>query len=1336
MNRKTPASARRRSTNRRLPYWEIGILFLFALCLLYFLTFRQYRLAERDRVRLLDGFASRVEATVESLAELFAGPARSGQDPKKYLEHVRTLFPLDDEAPGAADPRSYPILLRPTQGRVYLSYRRPDDKPDSKRDAPRRYSRFVELEEEFPADQIPRPFDAVFLADGSGDVFYSLGQPELRATNLASLMAGTQSLPDVLVKALERALPTPSEAGAESGDAVNTDIHDAVIGGVVYRAFFQPITIRLPQLPSRLTPEPQHWIVCGLVQRDRLLASSYTSSPTLLLGLLSVLPAALVLWPFIKLVFISNRQRFTKLNVVALASSTILGLSVATHITFSYDYLTERLRQVDRELRGESSRIESDLRSAIEAVWENLEEYENDPAAEIADGIYHALFTVNEAGCQVHKRYREFGTSGVEPVDLRDKPENDNLNDCARVVGDSIPLLDVHDRPYFRCVQDPNRDGCLHRRFEIAGQEVAAQAVLSRFSGQSELIVARKRQDGTVIAVSTQMAELSNADERDEDTEVGFALLGRDGHVQIHSQRERNVLENFFKATDNNNDLAALVKNEQPGWLRINYWGEPHRMFLRPIAGTPWTLVTFRDLRDLRQSVFLTTHQYLNLFLLGFTANCILGGIVLIAVGARRRSELLGNWWPREEFRAVYLATTIIPVLVVVVFCLLLASESSGAIVLASTAIPLLSVFAFLYAILPHRAELDRDRTTDADGQRLDGQSGMNALRLWLDQQAGRYWDIASLALVLALLTLLILFLAGPGSWIFRLSFGAALAPALLLSLFAVLYRHRFQPGQRRLAFRLALSALLFVAAVLPTIGIEFLVLHRSMDRMEAQGSRDLALPTQSPDRVSDGAANDGPRARRSRSFLDAVLDARAVSLNDIVERPSALDIERFAFEQGGGRRLVLWWTGFAGLVLLPVGLGWFLSEKLFLASLAQSGQNSVGGHGTLQGVVEGAMVRVDKDKNGEEEERRLILLLTRIPRLAVEYLKAEHSSQILEFRDIASGNYSPPAESAGARTPVIVAGFFPRTADDARAHQEVKQFEEFLKSYRSQSIIILSQRDPRGLMSGALGSGLDNRIKQEWEGLLARFTFQQARDAGDPADEYRATIEEAIQERPGVSPGQHVQDLTDAICAECGYTRRLQQIGLRLARQLNPLHFTTEELTSQVALLARSYYRSIWEGCNKDEKVVLIRLAEDGFTSPENFDHLVELLQKGLVRRDPALRVMNESFGQFASRSVNQAELQLWEDEAGLSAWTIAKWLLPLPILLLGGFLFQTQREAFSNVMGLTVFIGSVAPILLNFYDMFREQANRSAALRQEPRAFQVSTAVKSGGGGNASGV
>ena len=84
----------------------------------------------------------------------------------------------------------------------------------------------------------------------------------------------------------------------------------------------------------------------------------------------------------------------------------------------------------------------------------------------------------------------------------------------------------------------------------------------------------------------------------------------------------------------------------------------------------------------------------------------------------------------------------------------------------------------------------------------------------------------------------------------------------------------------------------------------------------------------------------------------------------------------------------------------------------------------------------------------------------------------------------------------------------------------------------------------------------------------------------------------------------------------------------------------------------------------------------------------LRSLLARGLIRFDPSLSLMNDSFRQFV-RGMGQAEglPQLLEREAG-SPWQTLRWVLLSVVLCVSVLLFFTQRNLFENI---TVFLGAI---------------------------------------------
>lgn len=166
---------------------------------------------------------------------------------------------------------------------------------------------------------------------------------------------------------------------------------------------------------------------------------------------------------------------------------------------------------------------------------------------------------------------------------------------------------------------------------------------------------------------------------------------------------------------------------------------------------------------------------------------------------------------------------------------------------------------------------------------------------------------------------------------------------------------------------------------------------------------------------------------------------------------------------------------------------------------------------------------------------------------------------------------------------------------------------------------------------------------------------------------------------------------------------------GLQVERRRRRTHgllqlITRDYVVAKVGAEARLHYRYLWSRCTDDEKLVLVQLEKDGLVNPKYFGWVMDLMNRGLVMRDPRLRLINESFGRFVHQEVQRSQILEWQEQEGPSAWSVLKWLLPAPLVLVAVFLFVTQRDALSNVTGVVVALVSLAPILINLYGQFQQ--------------------------------
>ncbi|MDB5286073.1 MAG: hypothetical protein JWR05_1022, partial [Mucilaginibacter sp.] len=76
----------------------------------------------------------------------------------------------------------------------------------------------------------------------------------------------------------------------------------------------------------------------------------------------------------------------------------------------------------------------------------------------------------------------------------------------------------------------------------------------------------------------------------------GFCIIDREGNVQIHSYRNRNLRENLFDKMEDPREIKeAVAANQERGFNEVNFYGKQHLLRIKPVSDQPFSLVTFYD---------------------------------------------------------------------------------------------------------------------------------------------------------------------------------------------------------------------------------------------------------------------------------------------------------------------------------------------------------------------------------------------------------------------------------------------------------------------------------------------------------------------------------------------------------------------------------------------------------------------------------------------------------------------------------------------------------------------------------------------------------------------
>lgn len=118
----------------------------------------------------------------------------------------------------------------------------------------------------------------------------------------------------------------------------------------------------------------------------------------------------------------------------------------------------------------------------------------------------------------------------------------------------------------------------------------------------------------------------------------------------------------------------------------------------------------------------------------------------------------------------------------------------------------------------------------------------------------------------------------------------------------------------------------------------------------------------------------------------------------------------------------------------------------------------------------------------------------------------------------------------------------------------------------------------------------------------------------------------------------------------------------------------TCRSVVDRILTLATPLYERLWRDLHTDEQLLLHQMAQERFANPRQTDAVRHLLRRGLLQRDPVLRIMNRSFALFVQTKIPAARVRALEAD-GLSWRKLRGAMLTalIPLLL---FLSFTQRD------------------------------------------------------------
>jgi hypothetical protein len=1154
-----------------------------------------------------------------------------------------------------------------------------------------------------------RLFDEVLVAEQeTGRVIFEHGPPNLTIVSLDTLENGKGE-----------------KLGLKLADQ-SSSLTDVVLGGDNYKLFLQPVRLTLDSSEDD-KDQGVRWVVCGLTRSDHLRDETYAVSYTVLIIFVFAVLLAALSWPLLKLKLMGPKDRLRRADLGLTFVCAMMGTALLTFLLLDQGMYISLEKVLDGQLKQLSTDIRRNFREEIGSALAQLSSLNN--AILALDDKESPGFNWNteaakpasapgaKAGAAPTSWFPKRVDLLVDTIDWKtaqypyfnsvtwtDPADPKGLQKIKWTTApDTTAFIEVSSRPYFTNV----RDGHLWKLTDSdGGFDYFLELVNSKNTGENVAVVStRAPVSSWVSSMDTRLLSLMGVV---LPTGYGYAVIDGGGSVLFHSDEVNNLNEQFFQECDNDRLLRAAVSARTKELINANYLGKGHRLFVSPINNTPWVLVVFRD-KQMARTINLELLTQSLIFYLVFTLAALAVVSVIYLPGRGERMRWL---WPEERRAAQYKLLTAVNAVVAAVFFIVLKVGGESVLVICCFVLPLLAVV--IGALI-----LNKRPTAGHDDSGVLGRSTIFSYRTGYTIALAGYLALLSILPTLGFFRVARDFELNLSVKHGQVSIARALerrAQRVATQYASVKIGNRNKRKDKR-AF---LEARLERPSGQSTLDVYdsffFKTTRTALDAdwstvaLDRLNNVDWALMQLRPlynqscvesQELSRGASADGlwrwgkDQDGQIRLRKDKDGRGREISVALASNSPAVSDISVARLS---------WFAALVILLALVYLLVRFVARHFFLldqappqAILASQPNLSL----TSNRVVLQPPMAVSDDVWDSKHFHRIDL------------------SKVDSLQDWAIARKS----GESAQLPIVLEHFEHRMDEPAVNCEKLQAIEQFMSVGRR--VIIVSTVDPLRFsltsdsdasQASSDGRGSDTSGKSNgpaeknpgagiqptgepgqgevsaqtrWWSALGTFVTVYARD--NASAEFVINNQGLLDMLKTNQPWRYLETIGNEVVANA---------PLRAAKAND--RAATEERINLVVDQARAYHHALWATCSQDERCALIHLALDGMITSKNRD-LRQLMKRGLVVRDPAVRLMDESFRRFVISASTGEDIDAWR-RAGGSTWQLIKTPLLLVLLGVALFLFVTQKELYDSTISFVSAITAGIAILFRLLGMFQK--------------------------------
>ncbi|HTE26616.1 PDC sensor domain-containing protein [Flavitalea sp.] len=222
--------------------------------------------------------------------------------------------------------------------------------------------------------------------------------------------------------------------------------------------------------------------------------------------------------------------------------------------------------------------------------------------------------------------------------------------------------ININDRDYFKAVAENKMF------YDSSGQKYHFTDISSWISNSNFAVISMpvkiqvKHKDTARIIMVSGGTRLKSLFSPILPLGYSFCIVDATGKVFFHKEVIRNLNENFLQECSNRELIQPILTLRTPDFFDARYAGSNYRFFCKPISGTSYSLLTFRDLQQswAEDLDIISATSILVLFNLGIMLLAILAIKALSYTKGKTKTQNLALTWlrPSGKLRREYVSVT------------------------------------------------------------------------------------------------------------------------------------------------------------------------------------------------------------------------------------------------------------------------------------------------------------------------------------------------------------------------------------------------------------------------------------------------------------------------------------------------------------------------------------------------------------------------------------------------------------------------------------------------------------------------------------------------------